>query len=80
MAWQIGIMKTKTKYVIAHNFHLLISLHVMHVQNVQIVKAGIERIADLKLQVNNRIKNPNFLKLNQLDNISHFVFEGFDAV
>ena len=80
MAWQIGIMKPKTEYVIAHNFHLLISLHVMHVQYVQIVKARIERIANLKLQINNRIKNPNFLKLNQLHNISHFLFKWLDAL
>lgn len=35
--------------MIAEDFHLLVSLHVVSIQNIQIVEWIVERVADLEL-------------------------------
>lgn len=50
--------------MVTEDFHLLVSLHVVGIQDIQIVEWIVERVADLKLQINDRIKNTDFFKVN----------------
>jgi len=50
-------MELQIKQVVTKNSHHFISLLIVHVENIQVVKAAIERFADLEFKVNNSVKN-----------------------
>ena len=61
---QKDIMKVQIEEMVAHNSHHLVSLHVMHVENVEVVKTAVERLTDLEFQIYDSIEHPDLLKLN----------------
>lgn len=77
---KISIMKPQTKYVTGQNFHLFISLHIMHIDNIEIVKTVIERIANFEFQINYRVKYSNFFKLDKFHDICHLALKRLDAL
>jgi len=58
------IVQLKVKEMVAHYSHHLICLHVMHVQNVQVVKTIVKGLTYFKSKINNVIENADFLKLH----------------
>lgn len=45
---QKDVVKFEVKDVVAHNSHHFVGLHVMHIQNVQVVETAVEGLADLE--------------------------------
>lgn len=58
------VMKFQIKQVIPHGPHHLVGLHVVHVQDVQVVKTAIKRLTYLKTQVHHCVENSQLLKLH----------------
>lgn len=49
LAGQISIMQPQSENMTCQDFHLLVGLHIVHVDDVQIVEAVVKRVADLVL-------------------------------
>ena len=48
---QKHIVEFEVEDMVAHNSHHFVSLHIMHVQNVQVIETAVERLADFELQI-----------------------------
>lgn len=48
MVWQEDVMKFQIEQMVSHGPHHLVSLHIVHVQDVQIIETTIKRLTDLK--------------------------------
>lgn len=50
--------------MVAHGAHHLVGLHVVHVQDVQVVEAAVEGLADLEAQVHHCVEDAHLLELH----------------
>ena len=73
-------MQSQSKDMVAHDPHLLIGFHVVHVEDVEVVEGVIEGVADLDFEVDNRVKYSDLLKLHHFHDVGHLLLEGLDAL
>jgi hypothetical protein len=64
MIGEENVMKLETEERATHYSHHFVSLHIMHVQYIQVVKTVIERVTYLQPDINHRIEETDLLKLN----------------
>ena len=48
---QKHIVEFEVEDVVTHNTHHFICLHVMHIQNVQVIETTVERLTDFEFQI-----------------------------
>jgi hypothetical protein len=61
---QEDVVQFEVEEVVAHGAHHLVGLHVVHVQDVQVVEAAVEGLADLEAQVHHCVEDAHFLELD----------------
>ena len=66
--------------MVTHHSHHFVSLHIVHIENVQVVETTIERLTDLKLQVYCTVKYSQLLELNHTNQIIHLSLPGIDSL
>lgn len=64
LAGQIRVVQPQAKNVASKNLHLLIGLHVVHVDDIEVVEAVVEGVADLELQVDDRVEYSDLFELD----------------
>jgi len=69
---QEDVMQLEIEEMVAQTTHHFVCLHVVHVQNIQVVKTIVEGLTDLETQVDHRIENPHFLELNHSHKVLQF--------
>jgi len=50
-------MQLQIEQMVAHDSHHLVSFHIVHIKDVQIVKTAVEWLADLEFEVYYAIKH-----------------------
>lgn len=69
VVWKKDVMKLQIVEMIAHHSHHFIRLHIVHVENIKIVKAVVERFGYLELEVHHTVEDTNLLELDHTHQI-----------
>lgn len=70
---QEDIMELQVEQMVPHSPHHLIGLHVVHVQDIEVVETAIKGLTYLKAKVHHCIEDTHFLKLDHSHQVLYLV-------
>lgn len=72
---QINVLEFESEEVVAHGADLLIGLHVVHVDNVDVVKGFVEALGNFGLEVDDTIEDAQLFQVHQLQQVLRVLLE-----
>lgn len=72
---EVDILQLQPKQIVTHSADLLVGLHVVHIDNVDVVECFVEALRDFSFNVDDAVEDTQFFEVHQLQQVLRLRFE-----